>query len=203
MVIIAYQPLFKERIQFQDPGQIQVRASLFEQDQPEIFTLMVHTPHAAELLNTLLQTIRTHEQDIGYQEPGPDWEGMWCLVETGGEQRRKFVVLDTHIEALSDIGAALLAVDKHGRLAVLSTKKWLELAHRELDAGHVATAFVYAEAAFRRSRLPYLDLPMKDDSALKFRAARSTFASGRTTEAITMLVRLAEQRLSVLEDAWK
>jgi hypothetical protein len=201
MITIAYQPAFWERIRAKSATEINVEGGLFPADGKPVWSYVATDDRGAELVAGVFRALRDNGKELTADPPGSDWEGAWCMADSPDGDRR-YVALDNHMEVISDIRDALLELDKNGRLAVQSAQRWLAVAEKEERAGNFAKALQYAEAAWRRSRLPYIRLKTKDDTPLKFFAAKETFETSQG-QGVAMAIGIARNHLKVLEQAWQ
>ena len=122
---------------------------------------------------------------------------------SGGTSGEQILVGRLDLDDAPLIREKLLEIDKDAQLAPRSMGEWLKTAQARKASGQYAEAFQCATIALERGHLPYIRLRIKDDTAQKHSAAQLTFDAGGQAQAVDIAVRLAENYLRVLENAWK
>ena len=197
MLRIVYANGYREEITASMSDAISIHS--YGPDGHELFSLKARWAGASKQLKAVADQIRTHGSTVK-PETGGGEARFEAIPQAGGPAP---AVVAADVGGFTALRAALLELDKGGRLAPATMRHWLEAAESRQALHQLETAFQCGVAALERGHLPHIRLLLKDDTSNKRRAAGETFVDGNHAEAVAMILRLARNYLKLIEDAWK
>lgn len=199
MLDFVFSNEYRETMKPIDPHFVEVRALNTHAEELFRFTSASPDPGARARMTRIVGVVREHGFEIK-----PDAEQTGLLVVANAEAPDEIrAVASLDLGDWPDLRSDLLSLDRQGRLAIDSLRKWLRVLTLRREAGRLDEAFQIGVSAFERGRISYIRILLKDDSSLKRKAAETTFKAGRKAEAVEIIEQLATSRLSLIEKEWK
>jgi hypothetical protein len=199
MLDFVFSNEYRETIEPIGPNFVEVRALNSRAEELFRFTSAAPDPEARARMMRIVEAVREHGSEI---KPKEERSGL-LIVANAKEPEARRAVEAADLGDRPELRADLLKLDRQGRLAIDSLRKWLRVLTLRREDGRLDEAFQLGVAAFERGRISYIRILLKDDSSLKRRAAESTFESGRKAEAVEIIEHLATSRLRLIEKEWK
>jgi hypothetical protein len=192
MFKILYSNGCREELTAASADSIGVRA--YTPDGQHVFSFAASADNAAARLSGITGKLRSAAASASQAvEP----EGL-RLDATSPSDQKKLV-----IEADEFEDSELPELDKSARLTQQTMRHWIEAAEARQAVKQFETAFQCGAAALERGHMPYIELPVKDDTGQRRRAAQSTFEGGRQEQAVAMILQLSKGFLKLVDEHWK
>lgn len=199
-LIFAYKGLFEARAQ-QQGNELRMKISLVDGG---VTSVQAGSDAPAGDWNALVERFLDPLEAPLRFLPSDEFEGAWYGLIHEDSDPPEYVFWDEHIYDRADVKRLLLEMDKSLSLTPTTARALIDQAAVSARTGDAKAGFRWAEAAWRWTRLPHVNLPAAlDDTGLKFVAAQAQFDSGKTSQAIAMVARFAMARVERLEELWK
>jgi hypothetical protein len=201
MLDFVFSNEYRETMEPVDPHFVEVRARDAHAKELFRFTSASPDPGARDRMARIVGAVREHGFKV---QADADQSGLLVLTSAKDPDGDRAVAAED-LGDWPELRSDLLSLDRQGRLAIDSIRRWLRVLAERREAGRFDEAFQIGVAAFERGRISYIRIRIriKDDSSLKRSAAESTFEAGRKAEAVEIIEGLAKDRLTLIEKEWK